>query len=372
MNENTQNYQEDEIDLKELFKTLVEKKVFIAVITFSITLLAAVFAYIKTPIYEVKSQVQIGFIGEKLIVTPNTAVRKAVILFNVEDKLKTKEDFVSEVTSVSVNKKIPNFLTIKTEAVSNDEALTKNKEVTDFIINEYKPTIENYVLDVNTQILEVKRQIQRVSDIEIADVKKSIEIIKTRDIVQLDEKIRYAKVDATKAINNKIDFQKQNLKTYQSAIDNLFKENKASKDKTSVMISSIQIVNYQNLILNSQDKLENLNLELVKLKNETIPNLKKSKEIVLTDKIRKLENKINLTLNNKIIKLEEKVKSLEYRLLPQNVQNSQVVGNYVVNEYPVKPKKKLIVVVAFVTGFILSVFLVFFLNFIRQEDEKKN
>ena len=43
------------------------------------------------------------------------------------------------------------------------------------------------------------------------------------------------------------------------------------------------------------------------------------------------------------------------------------------NEYAIKPKKKLIVVVAFITGFILSIFMVFFIEFIkgiRIEDDK--
>lgn len=36
------------------------------------------------------------------------------------------------------------------------------------------------------------------------------------------------------------------------------------------------------------------------------------------------------------------------------------------NDFPAKPKKSLIVAVAFVTGFILSIFLVFLINFIRK------
>ena len=35
------------------------------------------------------------------------------------------------------------------------------------------------------------------------------------------------------------------------------------------------------------------------------------------------------------------------------------------NDFPTKPKKILIVAVAFVTGFIISIFLVFFIQFIQ-------
>src|SRR5690554_6052688 len=52
--------QDDEIDLRELFLTLWEKKVFIILFTLVITVLATVYAYIKTPIYEAKALVEIG------------------------------------------------------------------------------------------------------------------------------------------------------------------------------------------------------------------------------------------------------------------------------------------------------------------------
>ena len=58
------NYiQEDEIDLKELFRTILKYKKFILIFTFSITILSIIFVYMKTPIYEVKSNIQIGYRG---------------------------------------------------------------------------------------------------------------------------------------------------------------------------------------------------------------------------------------------------------------------------------------------------------------------
>ncbi|WP_418187543.1 GNVR domain-containing protein [Aliarcobacter lanthieri] len=57
---------------------------------------------------------------------------------------------------------------------------------------------------------------------------------------------------------------------------------------------------------------------------------------------------------------------LENLSLPHNLKNSEVVGSVLVNEYPIKPKKSLIVVVGFITGFILSIFLVFFIQFVNS------
>ncbi len=54
-----------------------------------------------------------------------------------------------------------------------------------------------------------------------------------------------------------------------------------------------------------------------------------------------------------------------------NYKNTTIVGDIITNDYPAKPKKKLIIAVAFVTGLIFSVFLVFFLEFIKSFKEDK-
>lgn len=51
-------YQEDEIDLKELFKILWAKKILIISLTFAITLVAGIYAFNKTPIYEATALVE--------------------------------------------------------------------------------------------------------------------------------------------------------------------------------------------------------------------------------------------------------------------------------------------------------------------------
>lgn len=124
---------EDEIDLRELFNIVWQKKIFILLFTSLVTIGAVVYAYNKTPIYEIKSNVQIGFIGKDLIVEPSTLIKTAKIMFNVEDKLQTNKKFLAEVVSISRNKKLKNFIEIKTQGISNEEALKKNKEVVSYV-----------------------------------------------------------------------------------------------------------------------------------------------------------------------------------------------------------------------------------------------
>ncbi|MCT7557678.1 GNVR domain-containing protein [Aliarcobacter butzleri] len=112
----------------------------------------------------------------------------------------------------------------------------------------------------------------------------------------------------------------------------------------------MEILNYQSLILNLQNQIENLNKEKQNILVDKIPNIKRELEYNIKNELEDILNRIELEklkLTNKIAK------------------NSEFVGSILVNEHPIKPKKSLIVVVSFVTGFILSIFLVFFIEFIR-------
>ena len=123
------------------------------------------------------------------------------------------------------------------------------------------------------------------------------------------------------------------------------------------MLSAMEILNYQNLILNLQNQIENLNKEKQNIISEKIPTLKRDLEFDIKNKLENLKDKIEL----------EKLK------LTNNIaKNSEIVGDIQIEDEPIKPKKALIVIVAFVTGFILSIFLVFFMQFIngmRKERE---
>lgn len=133
---------EDEIDLRELFKTIWEKRFFIIIFTFIITLIAFIYVLLKnpTPVYEGTLSVQIGEIqsenfGNKIIETPqnlsyilgiefkvNSTIAKGTtsileIKYSNEDKVKIK-------TILEDTKK---FIITKHE---NDTLFYKNKIMT--------------------------------------------------------------------------------------------------------------------------------------------------------------------------------------------------------------------------------------------------
>jgi hypothetical protein len=148
-------------------------------------------------------------------------------------------------------------------------------------------------------------------------------------ISNVEDEINFLKNEKMKMLTEKVELSKANLEKYN-------KTNINSNDKISSMIVSVQMVNYQNLIENAQNALKISSLEIEQILKDTIPKLQQRKEII------------------------------KFKTSELNLTNTRLVGDYITSDYPTKPKKFLIIAVAFVTGFILSIFMVFFMQFINN------
>ena len=345
--------EEDEIDLKELFKTIWDKKIFIILFTLAITVLATVYAYSKTPIYEVKSIVRIGYIGEQLIEPSNIIEQKLKIIFNVDNPINESE---AVVTKINVVKNVQNFIEISTEGISNIEAVEKNKEVIEFLQNEYKYKIDEFVLKTNINIKNIEDKIKYALEVEKNNLEKNISKIKNQQIPRIDKEIDLLKNVELRSINKKIEFNQQKLKEYQNDANRI--SNQTSTDNSQNMLMAIQLLNTQNLILNLQNGIENLiNLKL--------KDLEKEKENIVNDNLKNAEVELNINFEKRLEELKNSLVLEKLKLANDRVKNSDIVGEIMTNDFPTKPKKSLIVAVAFVTGFIISIFLVFFIQFIQ-------
>ena len=63
------------------------------------------------------------------------------------------------------------------------------------------------------------------------------------------------------------------------------------------------------------------------------------------------------------------VNRIQLSLSPVNVRNTELVGDIVTYDHPVKPRKKLIIALALVTGGMLGIFSAFFIEFISRGKE---
>ena len=204
-------YQEDEIDLKELFKILWAKKILIISITFIITLLAGIYAFNKTPIYEATALVEIG------------------------------------------SYKFYNSVFINNNNNNNNKIMLENSQDLSLKINLLFPQVVSTNPKKNNSFINLKSE-----DISSADAQKNIE----------------------------------------------------------------KVLSYIN----------------------------KSHGELLT----KTKYELEKTQGNKVY----------------NYKNSEIVGQITTSDYPIKPKKGLIMSVAFIAGFILSIFLVFIMNAFRKKEDK--
>jgi uncharacterized protein involved in exopolysaccharide biosynthesis len=331
-------YVEEEIDLRELFLIVARKKYFILSITLFITVLAFVYVSFKTPIYEVKSVVRIGYIGNTLLENSNVLETKLKLIFGVDNNpiIKENEAIVSSISSV---KKVENFMEISTKGYSNEQASLKNKEVVEFLQNEYKYKIDEYAFLTNLGIKNLQEQISYIENVTKVEKQAQIDFLNNVDLT---------------TIENKLKFNKEKLQQYQDNINEISK--RRNSNDTQNMLSAMEILNYQNLILNLQNQIENLNKEKQNIISEKIPTLKRDLEFDIKNKLENLKDKIEL----------EKLK------LTNNIaKNSEIVGHIQIEDEPIKPKKALMVVVTFVTGLILSIFLVFFMQFINNTKKER-
>ena len=116
-------------------------------------------------------------------------------------------------------------------------------------------------------------------------------------------------------------------------------------------------------------KIANLKIYKKTLEKQLIET-KKQLNIKLSPLIyQSLLNNINI-LNDKIFNINQQLVDLHTYISPLNITKTHIVGNIIKQDYPIKPKKKLIVIVAFITSFKLSIFIVFFIEFIRNQKKE--
>lgn len=308
--------QEDEIDLREIFKSIFERKYFILIFTLIITILAIIYVSIKTPIYEAKAVIEIGSYK-----TESDEVRVVDNLNEFSKKLSTifidlrKNDIEkeSEITNISISKGMKNYIEISSQAISNDLALKEIEAVLSFTKDEHGKFLNDIKEKNKIQISNIDNSVKNLQE-QIVNIDRKIELYE-KNVINLEEQMKFV-LESLKNIN--------------------------SLDPSIAALKLMEKRDISNDIISNKSQLFDL-----MIKKESISNLE-------------------------INKLIERKKILESLTLDYNIKNSDIVGKIQINDYPVKPKKTLVVVVSFVTGFILSIFIIFFMQFIQGLKKEEN
>lgn len=315
---NTNNYavQEDEIDLRELFKTLVKHKIKIVLITLAVTISAVIYALSAPKVYEAKAILRIGEYkiansNDKIVVSDANVLSKELEILYI-DILKNQTDREAKTERIEVPKNQKNFLEITANGSSNKAVEAEIQNVVDYVQVKHKKVFDD---------------VKSLNETKAKQIEGKLMLLKTKTLPSLKEKIDRYKKDVTIYEANFLDVQ-NNLKKI--------------KDSNPTLAT---------LQINEQRYLADI---IIKLKDslESFESEKNNIEVV------------------EIEELEEGLRVLKVLMEPYNYRNTEIVGAIMTNDYPIKPKKSLIVAVAFVTGLILSIFFVFFLEFIRNEKNK--
>ena len=329
------NIADDEIDLKELFLTLWNKRIFIFIFTSFITILSIIYTLTKTPIYEARAVLEIAsYNGTLLDDTRSLSQELNILYIDLQKSIKNKE---SEIISIKTLKNQKKFLEIKAISTSNDLAKKEINKVYLFIKNKH-------TLNLN-EVIDNK-------EFEIKTIDKKINYIKTNKLVSINEKIKYQTNVILNSINNKIILNKFNTIKYNKQLK-ITNQNLNSIKNSNSTLAAINIMEKRNI----EEKINRLELEKINLFSEkddlllkVIPSLKRNKSNIIVSVLE--------TLNEEKVMLVNSMKSYNYK-------NTEIIGNIMVNDYAIKPKKTLIVIISFICGLILSIFLVFFMNFIK-------
>ena len=198
---------------------------------------------------------------------------------------------------------------------------------------------KHYISNLNALKVEINNNFDNSKNKHIHFPIVNSSIIKNTEIIEI--KIQQKSNDLAKKDLDKIyNYIKNKEKPLISSYTNNIKNQIDALSKTQE--------NYQNEIKDYKQKLETTNDS--RIYQALLNAVSKDKEIIL-DISTKIENYKNL-IND------------------VNIKTAHYAGKVLMQDNPIKPKKKLIVIVSFITSFILAIFLVFFIEFIKSFKEK--
>lgn len=177
MEKEIRTIQEDEIDLKELFKTLWQKRVFIVVFTFIITVLGAVYAFVKTPVYSGNISFEIGEVinktaeGNIILELDKPSNLKEVISRKFQKSIENKD-----IVNVSIPRGTTNILVVEVQSNSIENIKKKFNEIEKLVENRHKEKISLYSLK-NEKMKMTSLINQSIKEYPIKPKKKLIVVV---------------------------------------------------------------------------------------------------------------------------------------------------------------------------------------------------
>ena len=217
--------------------------------------------------------------------------------------------------------------------------------------------------DINT----IQQKLSYVYKVNAKGVKRKLPLVKSISTAKNSKNI----ISITIHGNNNDEAVKY-IQTVISKIETQYKEKTdAYTDSQKELIKLIQddIKENSSNLVEMKKELELYSQKIVSLKSEDAA-LAGIYALQIGQKQTELQK-----LKQYISALKNKEQKLKLSITPLMMKPTHIVGEIETLEKPIKPKKSLIVIVAFITGLMLSIFLAFFLEFIggmkREKDSEQ-
>ena len=211
--------------------------------------------------------------------------------------------------------------------------------------------------------------------IEVGHYKKYNQVILVETVPVLVEKLNILFVDSVK--NNK---NKESSITSILGLDevpglfNIISEapsNELAIDEINTMIDYLESdanITFQNVKNDSFNKLETIDMQLDLIRKRQARVLSDEETIVGSMRILEMiDGDLGVSV---IMTLIQAKKEIILSLKDHNFVTTKIIGEIITNDNPVRPKKIFITLLAFIVGFIFSIFLVKIIDAFRREENK--
>lgn len=128
-----------------------------------------------------------------------------------------------------------------------------------------------------------------------------------------------------------------------------------------------QITNLEQYTTLEKDKTNTQD----KLIEAMLKDIQAERDISTNDKLLSLQKELLNLQTEELNKLLDQKSHIKFILKPYNYQNTHVVSNVIISNKPVKPKKIIIVAIAFLSSLMLSTFGVLCYDAIRQRIDRE-
>jgi LPS O-antigen subunit length determinant protein (WzzB/FepE family) len=324
----------DEVELIDLINVLCDWKKTIILGTIAFMLLAGVVSYILPPVFRVATIIEIGLVEDKnnlrrLIEEPIALVEK--VKGKIYDETIRTQLSIPEEDYPAIKVKNPKGTALVEATIDTpkkEEALNILKILDDLILEEHAEIIRLEKFDIQNRIEDKANEINLVNQTKLSITEKLKLINKSKEqlMKQSDEvSVRIAELEKEKS---RMDRQ-------------------ANPDNTlSLLLFTNQIQENRRYYYELQDRL-NIGLE--------------KEERDLLDQLTQQDKNLKTLLLQK--------ERLETQL--EAFRETRIAKKPTQGEKPVKPKKKLNVIIAGVTGFTILVFTAFFMTYLQEARKRK-